>query len=164
MATFIPDAGFCLKVPLIFSLHDPPASQMHLLLQDWQHLGVPVHALWNSTLPWPLMLHSPGFFFKPFYQKNINGNNENIKYYHLNPDQNYFSLEKEMATHSSSLAWKIPWTEKPGGLQSMRSQRAGHNWAHIQTVYFLWKLALWIKYTLSLFFSFHLLLILQFSV
>ena len=32
-------------------------------------------------------------------------------------------LEKEMATHSSILAWKIPWTEEPGGLQSMGSQR-----------------------------------------
>ena len=32
-------------------------------------------------------------------------------------------LEKEMATHSSTLAWKIPWTEEPGGLQSMGSQR-----------------------------------------
>jgi len=37
------------------------------------------------------------------------------------------SLEKEMATHSSILAWKIPWTEESGGLQSMGSQRAGHN-------------------------------------
>ena len=36
-------------------------------------------------------------------------------------------LEKEMATHSSTLAWKIPWTEKPGKLQSMRSQRVGHD-------------------------------------
>ena len=36
-------------------------------------------------------------------------------------------LEKEMATHSSILAWEIPWTEEPGGLQSMRSQRVGHN-------------------------------------
>ena len=35
-------------------------------------------------------------------------------------------LEKEMATHSSTLAWKIPWTEEPGRLQSMRSQRVGH--------------------------------------
>ena len=34
-------------------------------------------------------------------------------------------LEKEMATHSSILAWKIPWTEEPGGLQSMGAQRAG---------------------------------------
>ena len=34
-------------------------------------------------------------------------------------------LEKEMATHSSTLAWKIPWKEEPGGLQSMVSQRVG---------------------------------------
>ena len=37
-------------------------------------------------------------------------------------------LEKEMATHSSILAWKISQTEEPGGLQSMGSQRAGHGW------------------------------------
>ena len=37
-------------------------------------------------------------------------------------------LEKEMTTHSSILAWRIPWTEKPGRLQSMGSQRAGHDW------------------------------------
>ena len=36
-------------------------------------------------------------------------------------------LEKEKATHSSILAWKIPWTEEPGGLQSMQSLRVGHN-------------------------------------
>ena len=39
-------------------------------------------------------------------------------------------LEKEMTTHSSMLAWKIPWTEVPGGLQSMGSQAIGHDWAH----------------------------------
>ena len=37
-------------------------------------------------------------------------------------------LEKEMATHSSTIAWKIPWTEEPGRLQSMGSQRVGHDW------------------------------------
>ena len=36
-------------------------------------------------------------------------------------------LEKEMATHSSVLAWRIPWTKEPGGLQSRGSQRVGHN-------------------------------------
>ena len=36
-------------------------------------------------------------------------------------------LEKEMATYSSILTWRIPWTEKPGGLQSMGSQRVGHD-------------------------------------
>ena len=38
------------------------------------------------------------------------------------------TLEEEMATHSSILAWKIPWTEEPGRLQSMGSQRVGHDW------------------------------------
>ena len=38
-------------------------------------------------------------------------------------------LEKEMVTHSSILAWRIPWMEKPGRLQSTGSQRVGHNWA-----------------------------------
>ena len=37
------------------------------------------------------------------------------------------TLEEEMPTHSSILAWKIPWTEEPGGLQSTGSQRAGHD-------------------------------------
>ena len=36
-------------------------------------------------------------------------------------------LEKGMATHSSILAWRIPWAEEPGRLQSMESQRVGHN-------------------------------------
>ena len=36
-------------------------------------------------------------------------------------------LEEEMAPHSSILAWEIPWTEEPGGLQSLGSQRVGHN-------------------------------------
>ena len=37
-------------------------------------------------------------------------------------------LEKEMAIHSSTIAWKIPWTEEPDRLQSMGSQRVGHDW------------------------------------
>ena len=36
-------------------------------------------------------------------------------------------VEKRMATHSSILAWRIPWTEKPGELQSIESQRVGHD-------------------------------------
>ena len=38
-------------------------------------------------------------------------------------------LEEGMATHSSILAWRIPWTEEPGGLQSIGLQRVGHDWA-----------------------------------
>ena len=43
-------------------------------------------------------------------------------------------LEKEKATGSSILAWRIPWTEEPGGLQSRRSPRVGHDWASEHTV------------------------------
>ena len=45
-------------------------------------------------------------------------------------------LEKEMAIHSSTIAWKIPWTEEPGRVQSMGSQRVGHDCAtnHIITL------------------------------
>ena len=52
-------------------------------------------------------------------------------------------LEKEMATHSSTLAWRIPWREKPGRLLSMGSQRVEHDWAtslhlSILCIAFLW--------------------------
>ena len=40
-------------------------------------------------------------------------------------------LEKEMATHSSTLVWRIPWTEEPGGLQFMESQRVRHDWSDL---------------------------------
>ena len=39
----------------------------------------------------------------------------------------FHALEKEMATHSNVLAWRIPWTEEPSGLPSMGSHRVGHN-------------------------------------
>ena len=48
------------------------------------------------------------------------------------------SLEKEIATHSSTLAWKIPWTEEPGRLQSMGLQRVGHDWVTSHTQSMLW--------------------------
>ena len=46
-------------------------------------------------------------------------------------------LEKGMASHSSILAWRSPWTEEPGGLQSMGSQRVRHNWATIISFTFI---------------------------
>ena len=45
----------------------------------------------------------------------------------------FHALEKEMATHSSVLAWRIPWMEKPDGLQSMGSHRVGHDWNDLAT-------------------------------
>ena len=43
----------------------------------------------------------------------------------------FHALEKEMAPHSSVLAWRIPGTEEPGGLPSMGSHRVGHNWSDL---------------------------------
>ena len=51
-------------------------------------------------------------------------------------------LEEGIATHSSILAWRIPWTEEPGGLQSMGSQRLGHNWVTKHT-YIFYSLECW---------------------
>ena len=45
-------------------------------------------------------------------------------------------LEKDMATHSSTFAWKIPWTEEPGRLQSMGSLRVGHDFTFTFTFHF----------------------------
>ena len=65
-------------------------------------------------------------------------------------------LEKEMATHSSFLAWRIPWTEEPGGLQSLGSQRVRHNWvmrldhsvSHL-VVFWIWHLPSCLEHSTS---------------
>ena len=46
----------------------------------------------------------------------------------------FHALEKEMATHSSVLAWRIPGTGEPSGLPSMRSHRVGHDWSNLAAV------------------------------
>ena len=50
-------------------------------------------------------------------------------------DSHFNTLEKEMATHSSVLAWRIPGMEEPGGLPSMGSHRVGHNWSDLAAVH-----------------------------
>ena len=52
-------------------------------------------------------------------------------------------MEKEMATHSSVLAWRIPWMKKPGGLQSMGSHRVGHNWSDVAAAAAAFHLTVW---------------------
>ena len=47
----------------------------------------------------------------------------------------HLCIEKAMATHSSVLAWRIPWTEEPGGLQSMGSLRVRHDWATLLSLF-----------------------------
>ena len=52
------------------------------------------------------------------------------------------SLEKERATHPSILAWRIPWTEKPGRLQSLGLQRVRYDWETFTHTHFLWNIHL----------------------
>ena len=61
---------------------------------------------------------------------------DTIEYIRPDLSQMHFSTKKAMAPHSSTLAWKIPWMEEPGGLQSMGSLRVGHDWATSLTFHF----------------------------
>ena len=88
-----------------------------------------VQPLWAQTVPYPLRLClfvpcqgylSSASLFLPVYYRLYEGRN-----LELLPSIN--SLEKAMAPHSSALAWKIPWTEEPGRLQSMGSLRVRHD-------------------------------------
>ena len=58
--------------------------------------------------------------------KNLPANAGDVRYMDLIPESED-PLEEGMATHSSILAWRIPWREEPGGLRSMELQRVGHN-------------------------------------
>ena len=57
------------------------------------------------------------------------GNAKECSNYHTIACISHVSTEKAMASHSSTLAWRIPWTEEPARLQSMGSLRVGHDWA-----------------------------------
>ena len=77
----------------------------------------------------------PLFFFSPFYLLGASQVAERQRIC-LSVQETWVRflslegpLEKEIAIHSSILAWEIPWTEEPDGLQSLGSQRVGHNWA-----------------------------------
>ena len=54
---------------------------------------------------------------------------------HVQPLGGKDPLEEGMATHSSILAWRIPWTEELGGLQSMGLQRVGHDWSDLASMH-----------------------------
>ena len=76
-----------------------------------------------SGLPFPFLGDLPDSGIKPAISRiSCIGRQILLSLGHL-------GMEKAMATHSSTLAWKIPWAEEPGGLQSMGSLRVGHDWA-----------------------------------
>ena len=107
---------FC---PLPFPAYPVSKFRILCLKISWNVLSIPIHALvlLLYSLTW-----SP-FFSNHFHSLILSFQSIGFMSYY------YLFLEKEMATHSSILAWRIPWTEEPGGLQSKGSQRVGHKWA-----------------------------------
>ena len=71
---------------------------------------------------WGIILFKMLFFTLPFH-RNLHTGGQDCSL----SITDFILAEKAMATHSSTLAWKIPWTEGPGGLQSMRSLGVGHD-------------------------------------
>ena len=79
---------------------------------------------------WPIVLFEYNVKFlllNDFAEKVKKIKFNGIKLFNIFDIYTFFSMEKAMAPHSSTLAWKIPWTEEPGRLQSMGSLRVGHD-------------------------------------
>ena len=103
--------GDGIPVELFQILKDDAVKVLHLISQQ----------IWK-TQQWPQDWKRSVFI--PIAKK---GNAKECSNYHIIALNSYASTEKGIATHSSILVWKIAWTEEPGGLQSMGSQRVRHD-------------------------------------
>ena len=103
--------GDGIPVELFQILKDDAAKVLHSICQQ----------LWK-TQQWPQDWKRSVFI--PIPKK---GNAKECSNYHTIALISHASMDKAMATHSSTLAWKIPWMEEPGRLQSVGSLRVGHN-------------------------------------
>ena len=93
--------------------------------------------LWDSSQPGEAKLRNRSGWHYLSFPGGTSGKESacqcrRCKRHDFNPWIGKILCEEEMATHSSILAWKIPWTEEPGGLQSMGLQRVRHDWTHTQ--------------------------------
>ena len=104
-----------------------------LYLHDIYRYTVDLWTIWI----WTARVYPQWNFFNKYYMiySYLNLQIQNCRYKKSTMEPEWFCYllqvlaEKAMATHSSTLAWKIPWTEEPGRLQSMGSWRVGHDWA-----------------------------------
>ena len=116
-------------------------------IRKYKYIGWPEisfgFSIWSYVKTWTSFLANPiNTRIKSVIEKQVGSPAQSVKNLHAMQEIRVRSLgqegplEKGMATHSSILAWRIPWTVEPGGLQSMGSQRVRHNWAtntHIHT-------------------------------
>ena len=134
-----------LKRSLVFSILLSSSISFHCSVKK-AFLSLPA-ILWNSAFKWVYLYFSPLPLASLLFSALCKASSDN----HF-PFLNLFFLgmvlitlclqvsscqkvEKAMAPHSSTLAWKIPWTEEPGGLQSMGSLRIGHDWATLLSLF-----------------------------
>ena len=89
-----------------------------------RHLGSPKFRSWNHLIAGQWLFYMCLHLYTMFILTDMNKALPQT----LCTTENIY-LEKAMAPHSSTLAWKIPWTEEPARLQSMRLLRVGHDWA-----------------------------------
>ena len=97
---------------------------------SWQY----VHFIWKSSMNWEInMICSLKGVLNMLFEFLCNISHQPSVYIYEYPVLKSWALgkamEKAMATHSSTLAWKIPWMEEPVGLQSMGLRGVGHDWA-----------------------------------
>ena len=101
-----------------------PTTILHISSKSKSHHYVKV-----VPMNWPLKKKKKNAFtLQTFLLINISIQSEPLSHYTQKTCLLLCFAGKSMATHSSTLAWKIPWTEKPGRLQSMGSLRVGHDW------------------------------------
>ena len=103
----------------------PPSQTCEGVMTKASSPGTSALLVLRSKLRLHLSASSFFYFFFFFFWHSFLPDEEAVKMQQTAP----FTLEKEMATHSSVLAWEILWTEEPGRLQSMGLQRVGHAWA-----------------------------------
>ena len=108
-----------LKVLLAISLYSPLVQISHSLCLNWS-AGKYKNVILNV---WTLYLLKIPMYTSRRLRESLRSTNSRLEALLLG-----LSQEKAMTPHSSTLAWKIPWTEEPSRLQSMRSLRVGHSW------------------------------------
>ena len=132
--------GYGIQLPVLYSMTllfiHPIHKHLHLLIGNSQSAPPPPLVPWRPQV-WSLSVSL--FLFRtevhlcrildPTHEWYSDGTESTCSAGDLDSIPGLWrSPEEGMATHSSILAWRIPWTEEPGGLQSMESQRVGHNW------------------------------------
>ena len=107
--------------------YSPPGSSAYGISQAWILEWVAIS--FSRDLPdpgiEPVSLSSPALAGGFFILRHLGSPEQFLAF----SKYSYMCLEKALAPHSSTPAWKIPWTEEPGGLQSMGSRRVRHDWA-----------------------------------